>query len=182
MGIVKTEFEGLYIFEPKVFEDERGYFFESFNANLWKETGINTQFVQDNESKSQYGTIRGLHYQISPFQQAKLVRVSKGKVLDVVVDLRKEQPTYGKSFGVRLSSKNRRQLYIPRGFAHGFSTLSKTAVFTYKCDNFYSKKDEFNINPMDRTLNIDWGIKKKDIILSQRDTNGPLWGNHRDYE
>lgn len=182
MGIVKTEFEGLYIFEPKVFEDERGYFFESFNANLWKETGINTQFVQDNESKSQYGTIRGLHYQISPFQQAKLVRVSKGKVLDVVVDLRKEQPTYGKSFGVRLSSKNRRQLYIPRGFAHGFSTLSKTAVFTYKCDNFYSKKDEFNINPMDRTLNIDWGIKKKDIILSQRDTNGPLWGKHRDYE
>ncbi len=182
MGIITTEFEGLYVFEPRVFEDERGYFFESFNAKVWKETGINTHFVQDNESKSQYGTIRGLHYQISPFQQAKLVRVTKGKVLDVVVDLRMDQPTYGRFFRIKLSGKNRRQLYIPRGFAHGFSTLSKTAIFAYKCDNFYSKKKEFNINPMDRTLNIDWGIKIEDIILSERDMNGPVWGEHKEYK
>lgn len=179
MGIIKTEFEGLYVFEPRVFEDKRGYFFESYNANAWKNEGIEHLFVQDNESKSKYGTLRGLHYQIAPAAQCKLVRVTKGKVLDVVVDIRKNQPTYGKQFSIVLSNKNKKQLLIPRGFAHGFATLSKTAVFNYKCDNFYSKENEHGVHPLDPSLNINWKLKPEDMLISDKDKEQPAFGkNH----
>lgn len=151
MGITATDFKGLYVFEPRIFEDERGYFFESYNANVWTAENINHVFVQDNESKSRYGSIRGLHYQISPSAQTKLVRVTKGKVIDVVVDIRKGEPTFGQSFSIILSQKNKKQLLIPRGFAHGFATLSKSAVFNYKCDNYYSREHEHQINQWTKT-------------------------------
>lgn len=169
MEIIKTEFKGLYVLKPRVFEDERGYFFESYNRNVMTKEGITYEFVQDNESRSKYGTIRGLHYQLPPFVQTKLVRVTKGKVLDVVVDLRKSEPTYGKQFSIVLSNKNKKQFLIPRGFAHGFVTLSKVAVFNYKCDNFYSKESEAGINPLDVSLNIDWRIPKDKAIVSEKD-------------
>lgn len=181
MAIQTTKFKGLLLFKPRIFEDERGYFFESFNAKIWAEAGINIEFVQDNESRSQYGTVRGLHYQISPFPQAKLVRVTKGKVLDTVVDLRKDQPTYGQSFSVVLSNKNKRQMYVPRGFAHGFSTLSKSAVFNYKCDNYYSGSDEKGIHPLDPKLNIDWRIPNGKMIISKKDQIAAAWGSHIDF-
>jgi dTDP-4-dehydrorhamnose 3,5-epimerase len=179
--IDKTGFTGLYVFHPQVFEDERGYFFESYNANVWKEVGVETQFVQDNESKSKYGTIRGLHYQIPPHGQSKLVRVTKGEVLDVVVDLRKEEETYGKYYSIVLSQKNKKQLLIPSGFAHGFSTLSETAVFNYKCDNLYNKLSEHGVNPLDPSLDIDWRIPKQDILLSEKDQQQALFGKHESY-
>jgi len=179
MSIIKTAFKGLYLFEPRVFRDDRGYFFESYNAERWKADGIKHVFVQDNESKSQYGTLRGLHYQLPNFGQAKLVRVTKGKVLDIVVDIRPSEPTYGQSFGVILSNTNKKQMLIPQGFAHGFVTLSKEAVFSYKCTNFYNKESEGQINPLDKTLKLDWGIPKKDMILSAKDKAGPAFGKHR---
>jgi len=181
MGITATPFKGLYVFEPRIFEDERGYFFESYNSQVWAKEGIDHVFVQDNESRSKYGAIRGLHYQVSPFPQAKLVRVTKGKVLDVVVDLRKEEPTYGQSYGIILSQKNKKQFLIPRGFAHGFATLSKTAVFNYKCDNFYSKENEHQINPLDKKLSINWKIKAKDMILSEKDKAGNSFEEHHPF-
>jgi dTDP-4-dehydrorhamnose 3,5-epimerase len=140
MPFIKTDFPGLIVFEPKVFGDHRGYFYESYNAKSFKEGGINADFVQDNQARSTYGVLRGLHYQLGEHAQAKLVRVIEGTVLDVVVDLREGSPTYGKSYGIELSAENKRQLFVPRGFAHGYVVLSETAEFFYKCDNFYNKE------------------------------------------
>lgn len=169
MNVIKTDIEGVVIIEPTLFNDNRGYFFESFSEREFNEKVQYTDFVQDNESMSTYGVIRGLHFQKPPYAQSKLVRCVKGKVLDVAVDLRKNSPTFGKHVSVELSEDNHRQLFIPRGFAHGFSVLSETAIFQYKCDNFYKKEAEEGINPLDETLNIDWKIPNKDIIISDKD-------------
>ncbi len=181
MKVIETGFEGLLVFEPSVYADDRGYFFESYNANTWKNNGVEYLFVQDNESKSQYGTIRGLHYQINPNAQTKLVRCTKGKVIDIVVDIRPDQPTYGQSFSIILSNKKKNQLLIPRGFAHGFATLSKTAVFNYKCDNFYNKASERSIHPLDKSLTLDWNIPEDKIILSDKDKESPIFGEHHPF-
>jgi dTDP-4-dehydrorhamnose 3,5-epimerase len=177
MDIEKTPIEGLIIIKPKVFQDDRGYFFEAFNQKKFGEKGINYNFVQDNESESQYGVVRGLHFQDAPHAQAKLVRVLRGKVFDVAVDLRKSSPTYKRWFGVELSDENKYQLMIPRGFAHGFSVLSNKAVFHYKCDNFYNKESERGIIYNDKTLNIDWKIEPNDMILSEKDQILPDFEN-----
>ncbi len=169
MEIIKTDIEGLIIIKPKIFEDNRGYFFESFNKQIFEDNGLNYNFIQDNESKSSYGVIRGLHYQLAPYAQTKLVRVLKGKVLDVAVDLRKGSPTFGKWHAVELSEDNKHQFLIPQGFAHGFSVLSETAVFAYKCDNLYNKDSERGINFNDKSLNIDWGIPAEKTIISAKD-------------
>jgi dTDP-4-dehydrorhamnose 3,5-epimerase len=179
--IEKTKFKGLFVFHPQVFEDERGYFFESYNADVWKEAGIETNFIQDNESKSKYGTVRGLHYQIPPHGQSKLVRVTKGEVLDVVVDMRQEEDTYGSHYSIILSHKNKKQLLIPRGFAHGFATLSEYAVFNYKCDNLYNMSSEHGINPLDESLDINWKVPVQDILLSDKDKNQPIFGDHEPF-
>jgi len=179
--IEKTKFKGLFVFHPQVFEDERGYFFESYNAEVWKEAGIVTNFIQDNESKSKYGTVRGLHYQIPPHGQSKLVRVTKGEVVDVVLDMRQEEDTFGRHYSIILSQKNKKQLLIPRGFAHGFATLSETAVFNYKCDNIYHKSSEHGISPLDESLDIDWKIPEQDILLSEKDKNQPIFGDHEPF-
>lgn len=181
MGFTDGPIEGLKIFEPNVFGDERGYFFESYNQNRFKEVGIDTVFVQDNESKSRYGIIRGLHYQLNPFAQAKLVRVGHGEVLDVVVDIREGSPSYGEHFSILLSAENKKQLFIPRGFAHGFSVLSEEAIFIYKCDNFYSKENEGGIAFDDSDLKIDWKIPSADIIVSEKDKTNPQFGQHRKF-
>lgn len=169
MIFTKTEIPEVIIIEPKVFGDQRGYFFESFNQKEFKENIGNVNFVQDNESKSTYGVLRGLHFQQSPFAQAKLVRCIQGKVLDVVVDVRKNSPTYGKYIAVELSEENKKQLFIPRGFAHGFVTLSKEAVFAYKVDNWYAPEYDSGIIWNDTTLNIDWRIDIEDVIISSKD-------------
>jgi len=169
MNIIKTPLAGLLIIEPWVFEDERGYFFESYQKKRYIDAGINVKFVQDNESKSDKGVVRGLHYQLEPHSQAKLVRVIQGKVYDVAVDLRKESPTFGEWIGLELDENNKKQLFIPRGFAHGFSVLSESAIFTYKCDNAYNREAERGINPFDPVLGIDWGIEKKYQIVSDKD-------------
>lgn len=169
MPLISTPIEGLFVVEPQVFNDSRGFFFESYNKKVFKEAGIDAEFVQDNQSKSVYGVIRGLHYQAPPFAQAKLVSVNIGSVLDVVVDVRVGSPTYGKSFSVNLSADNKKQLFIPRGFAHGFSVLSETAVFFYKCDNYYSKPHERGIAYNDSQLNIDWQIPDDKSIISDKD-------------
>lgn len=170
MPFLKTEFKDLFVFEPKVFKDSRGYFFESFNQkNFETETGMNGAFVQDNQSKSSFGTLRGLHFQRGDAAQAKLVRVISGMVLDVVVDLRLESLTYKKSFSIELSAENKRQLYIPRGFAHGFVVLSETSEFFYKCDNFYNQAAEGGINYADHDLKIDWKVPADKLNLSDKD-------------
>jgi dTDP-4-dehydrorhamnose 3,5-epimerase len=170
MNITQTEFDDLYIIEPTVFEDARGYFFESFHQRKFEEaTGIQCEFVQDNQSRSVYGVIRGLHMQVPPMAQAKLVRVLKGEVLDVVVDLRKEKSTYGKSYSIRLSADNKKQLFIPRGFAHGIAVISKEAEFYYKCDNYYSPENERGIIYNDASLNIDCKIYDEKRIISEKD-------------
>lgn len=174
MPFYSTDFPGLLMFEPKVFEDSRGYFFESYNEEVFKEGGVDTRWVQDNQSSSNYGVIRGLHYQLPPFAQSKLVRVLRGKILDVVVDIRKGSPTYGKSFGKVLSAKNKRQLLIPKGFAHGFSVLSKKAEVMYKCDGFYNKESEGGIIYNDPALQIDWRIPAEEAIVSEKDNALPL--------
>ncbi len=179
MKVIKTKIEGLVILEPRVFEDERGYFYESYNKKVLLGHDLDYNFVQDNESASTYGVIRGLHYQVGDFAQAKLVRVTEGKVLDVAVDLRKGSPTYGDVFTIELSANNKLQLLIPRGFAHGFSVLSETAVFSYKCDNYYSKESEGSIIYNDKALNIDWKIEKEKEILSEKDLLHPSFGDHR---
>lgn len=179
MPFQNTPIEGLLLFQPKVFEDDRGYFFESYNANIFKEVGIEASFVQDNQAYSSYGVLRGLHFQVPPFSQAKLVRVLQGEVLDVVVDIREGSATYGEWYGCILSDKNKAQLYIPRGFAHGYVVLSETAVFFYKCDNFYSKAHEGGIRPDCPILNIDWQLDLKDAIIAERDKNFPSLGAHR---
>ena len=167
------------ILKPKVFYDDRGYFFESFNQQEFnKETGLNILFVQDNQSYSTEGVIRGLHYQIPPFEQAKLVRVISGKVLDIAIDIRKNSPTYGKYISVELSGENNLQLFIPAGFAHGFVTLSETAIFSYKCSNFYSKEHEGGIRFNDSKLNIDWQIASNEMIVSDKDKLLPEFEKH----
>lgn len=173
MNIIKTEIEGVYIVEPRVFEDSRGYFFESFNSRAYSDI-CRAEFVQDNESKSSYGVVRGLHFQKPPHSQSKLVRVISGRVLDVAVDIRRGSPTFGKYVSVELSGENRRQFYIPRGFAHGFSVLSETAVFQYKCDNFYAPQSEGAIAWNDPDLCIDWGIPADKVILSAKDASHPF--------
>ena len=178
----ETPIPDLIIFDPKVWKDDRGYFFESYNRARFVEAGIENVFVQDNESKSTYGVLRGLHYQVGEFAQAKLVRVLEGEVLDVAVDIREGSPTYGKHFSLILSGENKRQLFIPRGFAHGFVVLSETAVFTYKCDNLYSKEHEGGIRFDDPQLNIDWQVDPAKAILSEKDLVNPVFGSHRNGE
>ncbi len=168
MEIIKTEFPDLIIIKPKIFEDSRGYFFESYNKSKLHELN-NIEFIQDNQSKSIYGTIRGLHYQLEPYAQSKLIRVLDGKILDVVVDLREKSPAYGKHFSIELSCKEKNQLFIPKGFAHGFSVLSKTAIVLYKTDQFYNPESERGINFNDPYLAIDWKIKNEDAIVSSKD-------------
>ena len=173
MPFQSTDIPGLFIFEPKVFKDSRGHFFESYNENVFKEEGINTRFVQDNQSSSVYGVIRGLHYQLFPHAQSKLVRVLKGKILDVVVDIRKGSPCFGKPFCIELSGKNKKQLFIPAGFAHGFSILSKRAEVLYKSDDFYNKESEAGIIYNDPLLGIDWQILPGEEIISEKDKRLP---------
>lgn len=176
MKIEQTKLNGCFILHPRVFEDERGYFFESYNARRFREvTGFGVDFVQDNESRSQYGVIRGLHAQSGDFAQAKLVRVLSGKVLDVVVDNRPESSTYGQHVSVELTGENKRQFFVPKGFLHGFSVLSETAVFAYKCDNFYNKASETGVYYADPDLNIDWRIPEEDRIISPKDTGMPAF-------
>jgi dTDP-4-dehydrorhamnose 3,5-epimerase len=174
MPFIETGFPGLKIFEPKVFGDHRGYFLESFNANTFRDAGIGADFVQDNESQSEYGVVRGLHYQMNPFAQAKLVRVIVGAVLDVVVDIRKGSPTYGQKYEIILSAENKKQLFIPRGFAHGFSVLESGTIFSYKCDNFYSKESEGGILFTDPALGIDWQVPTDKMMVSDKDFKNPL--------
>ncbi|MCB0546386.1 MAG: dTDP-4-dehydrorhamnose 3,5-epimerase [Phaeodactylibacter sp.] len=179
MPFIDTPIDGLKVFLPNVWEDTRGYFFESFNQNLFEQGGIIAEFVQDNQARSSYGVLRGLHYQVEPYAQAKLVRVLQGEVLDVAVDIREGSPTYGQSYSLVLSAENKRQLYVPRGFAHGYVVLSETAEFFYKCDNYYSKEHEGGIRFDDPTLDIDWGISQEDLILSEKDQGLPAFGEHR---
>lgn len=169
MNYLTMDIEGVYILEPKVFEDARGYFFESWKKEDFEKHIGKVDFIQDNESKSSYGVLRGLHYQKGEFSQAKLVRVIKGRVLDVAVDLRKDSATYGKHVMVELSDENKRQFFIPRGFAHGFLVLSDEAVFTYKVDNVYAPQAEASIRWDDKDLNIEWPIKKEEVLTSEKD-------------
>ena len=169
MNIIKTAIEGVVIIEPRIFTDSRGYFFESYSQRDFDEQVMPVQFVQDNESMSSYGVMRGLHYQRMPYTQSKLIRCVRGKVLDVAVDIRLGSPTYGQHVAVELSEENHRQLFIPRGFAHGFSVLSETAVFQYKCDNFYHPEADAGINILDPALGIDWQIPTDKAILSEKD-------------
>ena len=171
INVKKTDIEGVLIIEPKVFGDARGYFLESFNAKEFAEkTGLNINFVQDNESMSSYGVMRGLHFQTPPYTQSKLVRCVKGAVLDVAVDIRKGSPTYGKHVAVELTEDNHRQFFVPRGFAHGFAVLSETAVFQYKCDEFYHPEADGGISILDDSLGIDWKIPTEKALLSEKDT------------
>ncbi len=179
MHITKTKIDGILILEPKVFNDARGYFFESFSQREFDEKvapllGHSVHFVQDNESMSSYGVMRGLHFQLPPFTQCKLVRCVKGRVLDVAVDLRKGSPTYGQHVAVELTEDNHRQFFIPHGFAHGFAVLSETAVFQYKCDQFYHPEAEGGIAITDRSLGIDWQLPTEHAILSDKDTRHPM--------
>ena len=169
MNVVKTAIEGLLIIEPNVFHDTRGYFFESYSQREFEEKVRKINFVQDNESMSGYGVMRGLHFQRPPYTQSKLVRCIKGKVLDVAVDIRKGSPTYGQHVAVELSEENHRQFFVPRGFAHGFAVLSDTAIFQYKCDNFYAPEAEGGINIKDESLGIDWHIPMESVTLSDKD-------------
>ena len=176
MELIKTKIQDLYIIKPDVFEDERGYFFESFNKEKFKALGLDTDFVQDNESKSQKNVLRGLHFQNPPFAQGKLVRVVKGAVLDVAVDLRSKSATYGQWEAVELSEENKLMYWIPPGFAHGFLTLRDDTVFTYKCTNIYNKQSEGSILWNDHSLNIDWNLNQKPI-LSQKDKESPIFSD-----
>lgn len=174
MEVIKTAIEGLVIIEPRVFKDARGYFFESFSQKEFNEKVMPINFVQDNESLSTYGVMRGLHYQKMPYTQSKLVRCTKGKVLDVAVDIRKGSPTFGQHVAVELTEENHRQVFIPRGFAHGFAVLSETAVIQYKCDNFYAPQADAGIQLRDEELGIDWRIPTAEAILSEKDLKHPL--------
>lgn len=172
MKAIETKLKGCFIIEPSVFQDSRGYFFESYNQINFEElTGLNPIFLQDNQSKSSYGVIRGLHQQTGEFAQAKLVRVLEGKVLDIAVDVREGSETYGEYVAVELSEENNRQLFIPRGFLHGFAVLSDSATFFYKCDNVYNKESEDGVNPLDQTLAVDWQVPLEEMILSDKDKN-----------
>ena len=177
MKIIKTPIEGVVIIEPKVFNDARGYFFESFSQREFEEKVRKINFVQDNESMSSYGVMRGLHFQRPPFTQSKLVRCVKGRVLDVAVDIRNGSPTYGQHVAVELTEDNHRQFFVPRGFAHGFSVLSETAVFQYKCDNFYAPQADGGISIIDDSLGIDWKIPIEKAILSDKDMKHTMLKN-----
>ena len=178
MIIEETYLEGCFIIQPKIYKDERGSFFESYNKSLFeKTTGISVNFVQDNESKSSKDVLRGLHFQYGEYAQAKLVRVVKGRVLDVCVDIRRESKTFGKSFSIILDDKENKQLFIPRGFAHGFLVLEPDTIFSYKCDNYYDKSSERGIIYNDKKLNINWGIPDSQIILSDKDKQLPSFEN-----
>jgi dTDP-4-dehydrorhamnose 3,5-epimerase len=174
MAFNKTEFPGLFVFEPTVFEDNRGHFFESYNEKTFLKENLDLKFVQDNQSSSSYGVIRGLHYQLNPHAQTKLVRVLRGTILDVAVDIRENSPTFSKAFSIELSADNKKQLLIPPGFAHGFSVLSERAEVFYKCDGFYNKESETGIRYNDPLLNIDWKIPPDKIIVSGKDQQLPL--------
>lgn len=174
MEIIKTDIEGVVIIEPRIFKDARGYFFESYSQREFEEKVGKIDFCQDNESMSSYGVMRGLHFQRPPFTQSKLVRCVKGRVLDVAVDIRKKSPTYGQHVAVELTEDNHRQLFIPKGFAHGFAVLSATAVFQYKCDNFYHPEADGGISILDNSLGIDWRIPTDKAILSDKDTRHPM--------
>ena len=174
MNIVKTSIDGVVILEPRVFGDDRGYFLESFSEQWFKEHVCNTHFVQDNESRSSLGVLRGLHFQKPPYAQSKLVRVVKGEVLDIAVDIRKGSPTFGKHISAILSVDNKRQFFVPRGFAHGFVVLSDEVIFQYKCDNYYAPESEGAIAFNDPSLNIDWQIEEPQIQLSDKDKQNPL--------
>ena len=174
MEVIKTKIEGVVILEPKLFKDERGYFFESFSQREFEQKVAPIRFVQDNESKSTYGVLRGLHFQNPPFAQSKLVRVVVGEVLDVAVDIRKNSPTFGQYVSCLLTAENHRQFFLPQGMAHGFVVLSQTAIFQYKCDNFYNPQSEGAIAWNDPQLNIDWQIDPKNVILSEKDKKHPL--------
>ncbi len=173
MKVTKTFLDGVLIIEPDIYKDIRGYFFESYNEKKYFDSGILNKFTQDNQSKSVYGVIRGLHYQLEPYAQAKLVRVVYGKIFDVAVDIRKNSPTFGKWFGIELSDENNLQLLIPRGFAHGFSVLSEVAIVLYKCDNIYNKESERGIVFYDQSINIDWKLPAEKIIVSEKDSKLP---------
>ena len=178
MTAIETQLKGCFIIEPKVLEDHRGYFFESFNQNKFNDLiGKNIDFVQDNESFSSKGVLRGLHFQTGEYAQAKLVRVVKGTVLDVVVDIRKDSPTFSKHFSIELSEENKTQLFVPRGFAHGFIVLSDTAIFSYKCDNFYNKSSEQGLRYDDPSLEIDWKLPPNEFIVSEKDLALPTLSN-----
>lgn len=180
MTVTETQLQGCFIIEPKVFKDQRGYFFETFNQKQFNELiGTTINFVQDNESASTKGVLRGLHYQTGTFSQAKLVRVIKGSVLDVVVDLREGSETYGEQFSIELSGSNKKQLFVPRGFAHGFIVLSDTAIFSYKCDNYYNRASEGGIIYNDKTLNIDWQLPEDQFIISEKDLELPPFENSK---
>lgn len=174
MEVIKTDIEGVVILEPRVFKDSRGYFFESYSKRVFEELVRPVDFVQDNESMSTRGVMRGLHFQLPPFTQSKLVRCVRGAVLDVAVDIRKGSPTYGHHVAVELTEDNHRQLFVPRGFAHGFAVLSDVAVFQYKCDNYYHPQADGGISIADDSLGIDWLINPLDAILSEKDTRHPL--------
>jgi dTDP-4-dehydrorhamnose 3,5-epimerase len=173
MPFIKTNFPGLLIFEPAVFEDSRGYFFESYNANTFVQEGIQIDFIQDNQAKSSYGVLRGLHFQMEPKAQTKLVRVLSGRILDVAVDIRKDSPTFGQVFTIELSEQNKKQLLVPKGFAHGYSVLSETAEVFYKCDEFYHPASEAGIMYNDTLLNINWQIPAGDAVISGKDQQHP---------
>lgn len=182
MNIIKTDLEGVLIIEPKVFGDARGYFFETWRQEAYAAAGIDCQFVQDNESKSSYGVLRGLHWQAAPHTQAKLVRVVSGTVLDVAVDIRRNSPTFGRHVAVELSGENKRQLFIPRGFAHGFAVLSPEAIFAYKCDNGYCPAAERGLRFDDPALHIDWRIQPQQWNLSDKDQRHPLLADIEPWE
>lgn len=177
MAFLTCPLQGVIIFEPTVFEDSRGYFFEAYNEKLFHQNGITCQFVQDNQSHSSYGVIRGLHYQLNPYAQSKLIRVLEGQILDVAIDIRKSSPTYGQHFSLEISAENKKQLFLPAGFAHGFSVLSEKATVLYKCDAFYNKQSEAGIRFDDEDLNIDWKIEKGKEIISEKDLQLPLFKN-----
>jgi dTDP-4-dehydrorhamnose 3,5-epimerase len=177
MPFLDTNISGLLVFEPKIFADSRGYFFESYNEKNFIERGIDIRFVQDNESSSGYGVVRGLHYQLAPYVQSKLIRVLEGSILDVVVDIRIASTTFGKSFSIELTGDNKKQLFIPPGFAHGFSVISEKAVVLYKCDNFYDKESERGIRFDDPQLNIDWKVPAGKAIISDKDKLLPLFAD-----
>ncbi|MCE2823163.1 MAG: dTDP-4-dehydrorhamnose 3,5-epimerase [Bacteroidota bacterium] len=179
MPVIATSFDGLLIFEPKIIHDERGYFYESYNHRVWADAGVQCNFVQDNQARSTRGVLRGLHYQCGEMAQAKLVRVIEGEVLDVVVDLRPASETYGQWYSLLLTEENHLQLFVPRGFAHGYVVLSETAVFFYKCDNFYSKESEGGIRYNDPTLSIDWQFDLNEVLVSEKDLILPDFGKHK---
>jgi dTDP-4-dehydrorhamnose 3,5-epimerase len=177
MPFIATPFKGLLVFEPKIFEDNRGYFFESYNENTFAEAGVDIKFVQDNQASSTYGVIRGLHYQLQPYAQTKLVRALQGSILDVVVDIRKTEPTFGQVFSIALSAENKKQLLVPQGFAHGYSVLTASAEVLYKCDSFYNKAAEGGIIYNDASLNINWQIPVEKQVVANKDLDLPLFEN-----